>query len=75
MPRGRAERGQAMTGKPFDPLCYELAEHFLADELKEELRGDDAKTHLALQIQQLIEDEIEFMREMFPEENADELKP
>ena len=52
----------------FDPLCYELASHFLADELNPELRTDDAKTHLALQIQQCIEDEIEFMREMFPEE-------
>lgn len=54
--------------KTFDPRCYELAEHFLADEPNPELRSDDAKTHLALQIQQCIEDEIEFMREMFPEE-------
>jgi hypothetical protein len=57
-----------MTGKSYDPLCYELAKHFLADELNPELRSDDAKTHLAMQIQQLIEDEIEFMREMFPDE-------
>jgi hypothetical protein len=60
-----------MTGKTFDPLCYELAEHFLADELKPELRTDDARTHLALQIQQCIDDEIEFMREMFPEQDED----
>ena len=36
-----------MTGKTFDPLCYELAEHFLADELKAGLRSAIAKTHLA----------------------------
>jgi hypothetical protein len=60
-----------MTGKTFDPLCYKLACHFLADELKPELRSDDAKTHLALQIQQCIDDEIEFMREMFPEQDQE----
>ena len=64
-----------MSGKPCDPLCYELAAHFLADELKQEMRTDDAKTHLALQIQQYIEDEIEFMRDMFPEESPDGEKP
>ena len=57
--------------KTCDPLCYELAAHFLADEPNPELRTDDAKTHLALQLQQYIEDEIEFMREMFPEQHAD----
>lgn len=61
--------------KTCDPHCYELAATFLADEPNPELRSDDAKTHLALQIQQCIEDEIEFMREMFPEANTDGVKP
>jgi hypothetical protein len=53
-----------------DPLCYQLAKHFLADETHPELHTDDARTHLALQIQQCIEDEIETMREMFREDRS-----
>lgn len=46
--------------KTFDPKCYELAEHFLADEPK--LNTEAARTTLAAEIQYCIECEIEFMR-------------
>jgi hypothetical protein len=49
------------TVKTYDPLCYELACAFLADEA--ELNTDAAKEALALEIQQCIEDEIYFMRQ------------
>lgn len=44
----------------FDPKCWELAEHFLQDEPG--LNTEAAKTTLAAEIQQAIENEIEFMR-------------
>lgn len=48
--------------KTFDPKCFELAEHFLADEPG--LNTEAAKTTLAIEIQQAIEGEIEFMKMM-----------
>lgn len=65
--------------KTCDISCYELASHFLADEpaapafatlQRGRLQSDDARQHLALHIQQCIEDEIELMRSEFPEENS-----
>jgi hypothetical protein len=50
----------------YDPHCYELAEYFLADEPG--MNIDDAKHHLAIEIQQVIEKEIEAMREIWPKE-------
>jgi hypothetical protein len=47
--------------KTFDPKCYELAEHFLAD--TPELNTDAAKVTLAAAIQQALEEEIFFMRD------------
>jgi hypothetical protein len=49
------------TVKTYDPLCYELACTFLADEA--ELNTDAAKHALALEIQQCVEDEIDLMRQ------------
>jgi hypothetical protein len=51
--------------KTFDSKCYELAAAFLADEPC--LNTDAAKLTLAVEIQQCIEDEIYFMREMMME--------
>lgn len=48
--------------KTFDSKCYELAEYFLQDEPS--LNTEAAKTTLAAEIQQCIENEIEFMRSM-----------
>ena len=48
--------------KTFDPSCYELAERFLSDEPA--LNTEAARTTLASEIQQCIENEIEFMRAM-----------
>ena len=48
------------TVTTYDPRCYELAEVFLADTL--DLNTEAAKNSLALEIQQVIEDEIYFMR-------------
>ena len=45
--------------KTFDPRCYELAEHFLSDH--PHLNSEAARITLAQQIQQTIEDELEFM--------------
>ena len=50
--------------KPCEPRCYDLAEYFLADEPG--LNTEEAREHVALQIQHCIDSEIEFMREMFP---------
>ena len=44
--------------KTFDPRCYELAEYFLSDH---HLNSEAARITLAQQIQQTIEDELEFM--------------
>ncbi len=46
----------------FDQKCFELAEAFLADHPG--IRTEAAKITLAQQIQQTIEDEIEFMYAM-----------
>lgn len=46
--------------KTFDPKCYELAEAFLAD--CPDICTEAAKITMAQQIQQTIEDEIDFMR-------------
>jgi hypothetical protein len=46
--------------KTYDSRCYDLAEIFLSDE--PDLNNEKAKHSLALEIQQVIEDEIEFMR-------------
>lgn len=43
----------------FDTKCFELAEHFLSDHPG--IRSEAAKITMAQQIQQTIEDEIEFM--------------
>jgi len=48
------------TAKTYDPKCYELAEMFLSDEPG--LNTDAARITLACEIQQCIENEIEFMR-------------
>lgn len=48
-----------MTGT-YDQRCYDLAAAFLADEPA--LNNDRAKHALAIEIQNLIEDEILFMR-------------
>ena len=59
------------TVKTYDPKCHELAKAFLADHPD---LNDDRHTHLlALEIQQVIEDEIYFMREcpdLYPKETA-----
>jgi hypothetical protein len=64
-----------MMTETCDPRCYELACHFLACEPNPELRSDDAKIHLAMQIQQCIWDEIEAVQAMFPEQNQGCVKP
>lgn len=46
--------------KTYDPNCYELAESFLSDEPG--LNTDAARITLAIEIQQCIEREIDFMR-------------
>lgn len=48
--------------KTCDPKCFELAELFLSDHSA--LNTDAAKITLALEIQQCIENEIEFMQSM-----------
>ena len=48
--------------KTFDTKCHELAAAFLADE--PDLNTEAARTTLAIEIQQCIEGEIEFMRAM-----------
>jgi len=48
--------------KSFDPKCYELASAFLSDE--PDLNTEAARTTLACEIQECIEDEIYFMRAM-----------
>lgn len=48
--------------KSFDSKCFELAALFLGDEPV--LNTEAARTTLASAIQQVIEDEIEFMRAM-----------
>ncbi len=48
--------------KTYDPACLELAKKFLADE--PDLNTEKMAHMLALEIQQVIEDEICFMREM-----------
>jgi hypothetical protein len=47
------------TVKTYDPRCYELAEVFLADLPK--FNNETFKKLLALEIQQVIKDEISFM--------------
>lgn len=47
------------TVKTYDPRCYELAESFLADVPR--FNNETFKKLLALEIQQVIEDEISFM--------------
>ena len=47
------------TVKSYDPRCYELAETFLADEPA--LNYPEYIHSLAIEIQELIEDEISFM--------------
>ena len=49
------------TVKTYDVKCYELASSFLSD--TSDLNHEKARHSLALEIQQVIEDEIEFMRE------------
>lgn len=44
----------------YDPKCYELAAVFLSDEPN--LNTEAARVTLASEIQQRIEDEIEYMR-------------
>lgn len=51
--------------KTFDPKCFQLAEQFLADE--PELNTEAAKVTLANIIQQAIENEIYFMKEIMEE--------
>lgn len=46
--------------KTYDQRCYDLAAIFLSDET--DLNNEKAKHSLALEIQQTIEDEIDFMR-------------
>lgn len=46
--------------KTYDSSCYELAKLFLSDE--PDLNNERCRHSLALEIQQTIEDEIEFMR-------------
>lgn len=54
------------TVKTYDSRCYDLAKIFLADEPA--LNNEKAWHSLALNIQQVVEDEIHFMREgMFSE--------
>ena len=48
--------------KTFDQKCLDLAAAFLADEPS--LNTEAARTTLASEIQQCIENEIEFMRSM-----------
>jgi hypothetical protein len=48
--------------RTFDVKCLELAQHFLNDE--PDLNTSAARTTLAQEIQQCIENEIEFMRSM-----------
>lgn len=55
-----------MTGKTYDQKCFELAAAFLADEPK--LNTEAARVTLAIEIQQCIEGEIEFMRSMMETE-------
>ena len=50
------------TVKTYDPKVFELASAFLADE--PDLNTEAAKVTLALEIQQCIELELEFMRAM-----------
>lgn len=55
------------TVTTYDPRCFELAEMFLEDE--KGLNNEHAAHLLALEIQQVIEDEIYFMRnkpELYP---------
>jgi len=49
-----------MATKTYDPACYALAEQFLADEPR--LNTEAAKITLAAEIQDCIEQEINFMR-------------
>ena len=53
-----------MTGKSYDPKCYELAEHFLADE--PDLDSEQAREILALELQQSAETWIEEWRAALP---------
>lgn len=48
----------------YDPRCYELAAVFLSDPHEPELNTEAARVTLACEIQQCIENEIEFMRSM-----------
>lgn len=48
--------------RTFDPKCFELAAAFLADH--PDLNTEAARTTLAAEIQQTIEDEIRFMEIM-----------
>ena len=48
--------------KTYDPKCYELAAHFLADEPA--INTEAARITLARTIQESIEDEIIFIRNM-----------
>jgi hypothetical protein len=48
------------TVKTYDTKCFELAEFFLAD--CPDICTEAAKITMAQQIQQTIEDEIDFMR-------------
>lgn len=51
-----------MTRKTYDQKCFDLAEAFLSDE--PQLNTEAARVTLAIEIQQCIENEIEFMRSM-----------
>lgn len=51
-----------MTSKTYDPRCFALACLFLEDHPK--LNTEAARVTLAAEIQQCIENEIEFMRDM-----------
>lgn len=54
--------------KTYDSRCYELAATFLSEE--PDLNHEKARHSLALEIQQVIEDEIQFMRKGIFNEDA-----
>jgi hypothetical protein len=52
----------ATNPKTFDPKVFELAALFLSDE--PDLNTEAARISLAIEIQQCVENEIEFMKSM-----------
>lgn len=59
------ELGETMTGKTYDPKCYELAALFLSD--CPEKNTEANRDQLAALIQRTIEDDIEFGMDAVPD--------